>query len=116
MMKKTAALILLLLAAVALSALGTPETSGKTSPTVRVSGRVRLVGSSPNTMLVISGEEREWYIETKEQKKLMRLQQQTVTVEGKEYFVDQTFANGVSAGRRYYLKNIKIINNPGADS
>ena len=114
MMKKAAALILFLLTAAALFTLGNPETGGEAAQTVRVSGQVRLVGSSPNTMLVISGEEREWYIAANEQKKLMRLQQQHVTVEGREYFRDVTFANGVSAGRQYFLRNIKIVRESGA--
>ena len=76
---------------------------------VEVSGRVRLVGSSPMTSLVISGEEREWYIEQAEQGKLNHLQQQTVTVKAKEYYHDIVFANGTSGGRRYYLKDITVI-------
>jgi hypothetical protein len=81
----------------------------KNAQAVQVTGRVRLVGSSPGYMLVITGENREWYIEQKEQEKLMELQQQLVTVIGNEYYKDLIFANGMSAGRRYYLKNIKII-------
>jgi hypothetical protein len=76
---------------------------------VTVSGTVRLVGSSPMTSLVISGEEREWYVEQAEEKKLASLQQQTVTVSGTEYYVDYVFANGITAGRRYFLKNITVI-------
>jgi hypothetical protein len=76
---------------------------------VEVSGRVRMVGSSPNTFLVLSGEGREWHIEPGEQGKLIKLQQQTVTVKANEYYYDMTFANGKSAGRYYYLKNITVI-------
>ncbi|MDR0473827.1 MAG: hypothetical protein LBH43_09200 [Treponema sp.] len=93
-------------AAAFLGALGSRDSG---SQTVQVSGRVRLVGSNPDYMLVITGETREWYVDKKEQKKLMQLQQQTVTVTGTEYFKDLIFANGISAGRRYYLKNIKVI-------
>jgi hypothetical protein len=76
---------------------------------VEVSGRVRMVGSSPNTFLVLSGEDREWYIEPNEQDKLMKLQQQTVTVRAYEYYQDLFFANGSSAGRHYYLKDITVL-------
>jgi hypothetical protein len=86
-----------------------PARGGAATKTVQASGRVRLVGSSPQTSLVISGGEREWYVHPGEEKKLMHLQQQTVTVAGTEYVKDLTFANGTSAGRRYYLKNIRII-------
>jgi hypothetical protein len=79
---------------------------------VEVSGRVRLVGSSPNTELVITGQDREWYVSAKDRKKLMKLQQQIVRVKGKESFVDLTFANGMSAGRRYILEDITIVS-PG---
>jgi hypothetical protein len=76
---------------------------------VEASGRVRLVGSSPMTSLVISGEDREWYIESDEKKKLMHLQQQNVTVIANEYYEDRVFANGSSAGRFYFLKDITVI-------
>jgi len=76
---------------------------------VEASGRVRLVGSSPFTSLVISGEDREWYIEADENKKLMHLQQQNVTVIANEYYEDRVFANGTSAGRFYFLKDITVI-------
>jgi hypothetical protein len=76
---------------------------------VEASGRVRLVGSSPMTELVISGEDREWYVESGEKEKLMQLQQQNVTVTAYEYYEDRFFANGASAGRYYFLKDIVII-------
>ena len=79
---------------------------------IEASGRVRLVGNSPMTSLVISGEDREWYIEFKEQEKLMHLQQQNVTVIANEYYEDRVFANGTSAGRFYFLKDIIIIIDP----
>jgi hypothetical protein len=76
---------------------------------VRASGRVRLVGSGIFPELVISGEGREWFINKEEQSKLLEYQQSLVTVEGEESYTDLTFANGLPAGRRYTLKNIKII-------
>jgi hypothetical protein len=89
-----------------------PESAGQE---VRVSGRVRLVGSGVFPELVISGVDREWYIEKEDEKALWDFQQQAITVEGTETYRDQTFANGVSAGRRYSLKNIKIIGISGGE-
>jgi hypothetical protein len=87
------------------------STGGDTVPQlVRVSGRVRLVGSGIFSELVISGEDREWFISKDEQSKLFEYQQRLVTVEGTETYTDLTFANGLPAGRRYTLKNLKIIN------
>jgi hypothetical protein len=76
---------------------------------VRVSGRVRLVGSAIFPELVISGENREWFIDRDEQPLLAEFQQRVVIVEGTESYVDLTFANGVPAGRRYTLKNIHLV-------
>jgi hypothetical protein len=76
---------------------------------VEVSGRVRLVGSGPNTELVITGKDREWHISPRDRKKLMKLQQQIVRVRGKEYFTDLRFANGRPAGRRYILEDITLM-------
>jgi hypothetical protein len=98
--------LIFLCAAVNVFALGSKD--GSKPQKVEVSGIVRLVGNSPFSSLVISGD-REWYIVPEEQKKLMDLQHQTVTVKGQEYYYDRTFANGTSAGRQYYLKNIVIV-------
>jgi len=75
---------------------------------VTATGKVRLTGSSHMSSLVITGETREWIVEPAEEKKLMLLQQQTVTVSGMEYYVDYFFANGTSAGRKYFLKEIVV--------
>ncbi|MDR1802957.1 MAG: hypothetical protein LBQ94_05065 [Treponema sp.] len=76
---------------------------------VQVTGRVRLVGNEPFTELVITGENRDWYIEKDEQDKLRDLQQRTVTVEGIESVTALYWANGLPAGNRYSLKDIRII-------
>jgi hypothetical protein len=107
-------LFLLLFAAGNILALGKRE-KGRTktqyseTQKIEASGRVRLVGNSPMTSLVISGEDREWYIESGEKEKLMHLQQQNVTVIANEYYEDRVFANGTSAGRFYFLKDIIVI-------
>ena len=100
-------LLLGILSITALAAFGRRENAD--TQIVQATGRVRLVGSSPLTSLVLSGEEREWYIDEKETEKIRPFQQQLITVQGKEYFHDLTFVNGRSAGRRYYLSDIKII-------
>jgi hypothetical protein len=88
---------------------GTPaEDGGIGDGRVRVSGRVRLVGTGLFPQLVISGQEREWYIDKEEEFKLLEFQQQLVTVEGRESYIDLTFANGFPAGRRYTLKDIRL--------
>jgi hypothetical protein len=111
-MKKTAAVLLLfmlLCAAGNTFARGRGEKDSPKPQKVEISGKVRMVGNSPMTSLVISGDDREWYIVPEEQEKLMEFQQQTVTVRADEYFYDRVFANGASAGRQYYIRNIVII-------
>jgi hypothetical protein len=76
---------------------------------VRVTGTVRLVGTALFSELVITGPEMEWHITPDEEKKLYDLQRRTVTVEGVETVTEMQFANGLSAGKRRELKNIKII-------
>jgi hypothetical protein len=108
----------LLLSAAVLCGLGKQdEGQGQGQPKavgtrVRVSGRVRLVGSGPGTELVITGPEREWHIDRQDRDKLRHLQQQIVTVEGTEHAEEMTFANGVSAGTWYVLRDIRIIEPP----
>ena len=83
------------------------ETSGIP---VEVSGRVRLIGGGIFPELVITGENKEWYVTREEEYKLRDFQHQTVTVEGEETVENLFFANGFPAGERRTLRNIKIIN------
>ena len=76
---------------------------------VQVTGRVRLVGNEPFPELVITGQNRDWYIEKSEEIKLRDLQQRTVTVEGIETVTALFWASGLPAGYRYSLKDIRII-------
>ena len=100
--------LLLLSITASVAALGSKD-GGSKPVKVEVTGTVRMVGNSPMHFLVISGENREWRIVPEEQEKLLPFQQQAVTVKAQEYYYDRTFANGASAGREYYLKNIVII-------
>ena len=75
---------------------------------VQVKGIVRLVGTGLFNDLVISGEH-EWYIAKEDRDKLHNLQHRTVTVEAEETARELRFANGMSAGIRRELRNIKII-------
>ena len=79
------------------------------NPLVQVTGRVRLVGNEPFTELVITSQERDYFIEKSEEYKLRDLQQRTVTVEGAEMVTSLRWANGLPAGNRYSLKDIRII-------
>lgn len=106
MKKRIFAALLLLCAFIPVSGRGKKEAP---PPVIQISGRVRLVGSSPMAQIVISTENGEWYIERDEQHKLWDLQQRIVTVEGIETTEELRFANGLSAGIRRTLKNIKII-------
>jgi hypothetical protein len=76
---------------------------------IRASGRVRLVGNSQRMSLVITGEKGEWYIDPKDQDKLMDLQQRTVTVEGGLYIQDISLLGGKYTGKRFVLRDITVI-------
>jgi len=102
------ALLFLCLAA-SLSALGAKEKDGGKAPVIRVTGVVRLVGSANFPELQIKNSDMTWYIASNEMKKLNDYQYKTVTVEGEETVMEVKFANGMSAGTRRELKNIKII-------
>jgi len=109
--RKTAAIFLLALlcAAPSIPALGSRDQSAGQPRKIEATGVVRLVGTSLFPTLVITGEEREWHIDQREQEKLMGLQQQTVTVKAQEHSYELFFANGLSAGQRYVLRKIAII-------
>jgi len=99
--------------AASLSAFGAKEKdSGKASPAVtivQVTGIVRLVGNANFPELQIKNSEMSWYIAKDEMKKLYDMQHRTVTVEGEETVIKLKFGNGLSAGTRRELKNIRII-------
>jgi hypothetical protein len=82
---------------------------------VQVTGVVRLVGSGLFPELVITGtasgggSETHWYVANEERDKLFNMQHRTVTVQGEETVTEMRFANGLFAGLRRELKNIRII-------
>jgi len=104
---------LFLFFAASLPAFGKKEKdNNKTAPAVtvvRVTGVVRLVGNDPFTELQIKNSEMSWYIAEDEKHKLNDFQYRTVTVEGEETVTELKFGNGMSAGTRRDLKNIRII-------
>ena len=108
-MSMLAIIIMMMYPAAPAPALGSKDNKQQT---VQITGQVRLVGGAPLSNLVITNENREWYISREEQQKLWQYQQQIITVKGTEYYQDVTFANGKPAGRQYFLKNIKIMKQP----
>ena len=77
---------------------------------VQVTGIVRLVGGGPIPEIVITGPDKEWYVSREDDRLLRELQHRTVTVEGYESVFELRFANGLYAGQRRELKDIKILN------
>ncbi|MCL2832749.1 MAG: hypothetical protein FWD78_06235 [Treponema sp.] len=108
-------LLILLMSAILLpaplAAAGKKDTSpqNKNIPVTQVTGTVRLVGNEPFTQLVISANDKQWYIDSADESKLREFQHRIVTVEGTQTITEMTFANGRPAGTRYTLSNIKII-------
>ncbi|MDR0583183.1 MAG: hypothetical protein LBG57_02380 [Treponema sp.] len=86
-----------------------PENPEQGGEIIRVSGRVRLVGSAMRSSLVVSGEEGDWYIEGGDQELLTGLQQRNVTVEGRGYTEELVLANGQYLGKRLILRDARII-------
>jgi hypothetical protein len=80
-----------------------------TLETVRVSGIVRLVGSSIRTELVISGADGEWHIEPKDREKFLNLQQRMVVAEGKVDVEEFPLTGSSRMIRQYTLRNAVLI-------
>jgi len=102
-------ILLFLCLALPLSAFGAKEKKSGEVPVVRVSGTVRLVGQELFQEIVITGSDNEWYVDKEDMPKLQELQHLKVTVEGEETVVELRFANGLSAGVRRTLRNVKVI-------
>jgi len=95
--------------AVPLSAFGAKEKNKGAVPVVQVSGTVRLVGTDLFPEIVITGSDNEWYVDKEDAPKIRELQHRIVTVEGEETVVEMRFANGLSAGVRRTLRNVRVI-------
>lgn len=100
--------VMFLLTAMMAFSFGSKE---KTVPAnfIQVTGTVRLVGTGLFNDIVLMSEDNQWYIAKEEKDKLHQYQHQTVTVEGEETVRELKFANGMSAGLRRELRNIRII-------
>jgi len=81
---------------------------------VEVTGRVRLVGTSRFPSLVITGEERDWFVDDGELAKLMGLQQRIVTVRARKHIRQMVFANGLVSHSHHVLSDIVIVRVEGA--
>jgi len=107
--KKTVGILLLLILLPAPFAFGDAGQNVEQPMEVEVTGRVRLVGTSRFPSLVITGEERDWFIDDGEREKLMGLQQQLVRVRARKYAYEVFFANGLFSHRHYVLRNVVIV-------
>jgi hypothetical protein len=98
-------IVLLMVIPMMVSAFGNKEKDN----VVQATGVVRLVGTALFSELVITGSDKEWYIEKDEMDKLHDLQYRTVTVEGVETLRDVEMGNGRLVITRRELKKIKIV-------
>jgi len=108
-MNKNIFLLIFLCFVASLSALGAKEKDDDKAPVIRVTGVVHLVGNANFPELQIRNSQMTWYIADNEMNKLHDLQYRTVTMEGEETVKELRFGNGMPAGTRRTLKNIKII-------
>ncbi|MCL2764970.1 MAG: hypothetical protein FWD40_06785 [Treponema sp.] len=99
-------LVVFTLTAALINAFGSRE---KNVSTVQITGIVRLTGTAHFPEIVISGAEDTWVIASEETDKLYELQHRTVTIEAQETIIELKFANGMPAGIRRELKNVRII-------
>jgi len=88
---------------------GSKEKNKETLPVVQITGIVRLVGTSTFPELIISDSQTDWHVIKEERSKLNDFQHHTVIVEGEETVIELQFANGLPAGTRRELRNIRII-------
>ena len=102
-------MILLFFCITVLNARGGNERNKIPANTVRITGMVRLIGTGLFPQLVVTTDDGEWYISKDDMQALHALQHNTVTIEGEETVTELKFANGISAGTRRELANVKII-------
>jgi hypothetical protein len=99
-------IILFLLTSVILFAFGSKE---KDIPVVQVTGIVRLAGPTLFPELIITGSDYVWHIAADEIHKLIEMQHSLVILEAEETLIELRFANGMPAGTRRELRNVRII-------
>jgi len=104
-MKRFVLVLVVFLVASSVFAFGSKEKA----EVIQVTGVVRLVGPSLFPELIITNSDMSWYVAADEIDKLFEMQHQTVTLEAEETVTEIRFANGMPAGTRRELRNIKII-------
>ncbi|MDR3139545.1 MAG: hypothetical protein LBT95_07700 [Treponema sp.] len=78
-----------------------------------IRGKVRLVGNMPFPRLVITDESnRDWYLEGPDRDLLAAYEQRSLGVSGRAEYQDIILANGVKAGVRRFLRDIRVIETP----
>lgn len=101
--------LLLFIIMIPLSARGSKEPENTEKRIVQVTGVIRLIGNAPFSEFVVRNDEGQWYIAKEDETQVRSLQYQTLTIEGEETVKEMTFGNGMSAGQRRELRNIRII-------
>lgn len=77
---------------------------------IRLEGTLRLVGNEPFTSLILTDSGgQDWYIDAKDQKELLLLQQQHVVIEGTLTVKKMILADGRELPDRKIVSDITII-------
>lgn len=84
-----------------------PYVSGEV---VRVSGRVRRVGSDPFTELVVTDADGiDWYLDEAGEDRVQESEQETVVIEGVVHLRKIELADGTDLGLRHELHEIELV-------
>jgi hypothetical protein len=83
---------------------------------LNLEGRVRLVGSSLFSRLVLTdGEGRDWYLEGADRKLLARFEQRRVRVRGRGEYRELILANGRGIGVELFLREVSLLEPPAPE-
>ena len=88
------------------------DTYGKIAngDTIKVSGRVRLVGSEPFSEMIITDRKgRDWHIAPESRGSLANKEQQTVRVRGRVEIKEMIMADGRLLGYRVILHDVRLL-------
>ena len=85
------------------------DASSDKADVVKITGVVRLTGTAHFPEIVISADDCEWFVVKDEAGIFFEMQYQIVTIEAEESVKELRFANGISAGVRRELRNIRIL-------